>query len=85
MERSWKWRRVMVFIIVIACLVLLFLGLWVGGSDLVRQSVVQGAFLTLISVAGAYLGIAEWSDRNKAKELLSGITKPDEAKTETTQ
>lgn len=80
MERGWKWRRLMAFLIVISCLALLFLGLWIGGSDLVRQSVVQGAFLTLISVAGAYFGIAEWSDRNKAKELLAGLNKPEEEK-----
>lgn len=78
MERAWKYRRIMVFLIVISCLALLFLGLWIGGSDLVRQSVVQGAFVTLITVAGAYLGIAEWSDRNRAKEILAGIAKPEE-------
>lgn len=78
MERSWKYRRIIVFLIVVSCLAMLFIGLWIGGSDLVRQSVVQGAFMTLIAVSGAYLGIAEWSDKNRAKEILSGIDKPKE-------
>jgi len=75
MERSWVWRRTMVYLIVLACLGMLFSALYIGGSDLVTQAIVQGAFMTLIVVSGAYLGIAEWSDRNKAKELLQGIKK----------
>lgn len=74
MERSWKWRRLMVFIIVVACLGLLYGALYLGGSDLVRQTVVQAAFVCLTVVAGAYLGIAAWDDKNKAKEVLDGIT-----------
>ena len=73
MERSWKWRRIMVYMIVIACLAMLFGALAIGGSDLVTQSIVQGAFMTLIAVAGGYLGIAMWDDRNKAKEQLAGL------------
>lgn len=76
MERSWKWRRTMVFLIVIACLGMLFSALYIGGNDLVTQAIVQGSFMTVIAVGGAYLGIAEWSDRNKAKEQLAGIKKP---------
>lgn len=74
MERSWTWRRSMAFIIVIACLGMLFAALTIGGNDLVTQAIVQGAFLTIIAVAGGYLGIAAWDDRNKAKELLDGIS-----------
>lgn len=74
MERSWVWRRSMAFIIVIACLGMLFAALTIGGNDLVTQAIVQGAFLTIIAVAGGYLGIAAWDDRNKAKELLDGIS-----------
>lgn len=76
-ERSWIWRRSMAFIIVIACLGMLFAALMIGGSDLVTQAIVQGAFLTIIAVAGGYLGIAAWDDRNKAKELLDGLDHPD--------
>jgi hypothetical protein len=73
MERSWIFRRIIVYAIIVSCLAMLFVALIIGGSDLVVQSIVQGAFMTLISVAGAYLGVAEWSDRNKAKELLSRL------------
>lgn len=74
MERSWKWRRLMVFIIVLACLGMLIAALFIGGNDLVTQAVVQASFLTIVAVAGGYLGIAEWSDRNKAKEQLQGLS-----------
>ena len=74
MERSWFWRRLMTFIIVVACLGLLYGALWLGGGDIVRQSVVQGAFVCLTVVAGAYLGIAAWDDKNKAREVIDGIT-----------
>lgn len=73
MERSWKWRRGMVYLIVCACLVMLFAALAIGGADPVRQSIVTGAFMTLSLVAGAYLGVAMVDDRNKARELLDGI------------
>lgn|GEM_PF-4306914 len=77
MERSWIWRRSMVYLIVVACLGMLFSALLIGGNDLVTQAIVQGSFMTLIAVAGAYLGVAEWSDRNKAKEQLAGIKEPE--------
>jgi Na+-translocating ferredoxin:NAD+ oxidoreductase RnfA subunit len=73
MERSWKWRRSIVFLIVCACILLLFAGMAIGGADPVRQSIVTGAFMTLIAVSGAYLGVAMLDDRNKASELLAGI------------
>jgi uncharacterized protein YacL len=73
MERSWKWRRAMVFAVVGACLGLLFASLVIGGNDLVTQAIVQGAYLTLVAVVGGYLGIAMWDDRNKGREILSGI------------
>lgn len=73
MERSWKWRRLLVFIIVLACLVMLAVALRIGGNDLVNLKIIDGAFWLIALVAGAYLGIAEWSDRNKAKEVLNGI------------
>lgn len=65
----------MVYLIITACLGMLFSALYIGGSDLVTQAIVQGSFMTIIAVGGAYLGIAEWSDRNKAKEQLAGIKK----------
>ncbi|WP_377299660.1 hypothetical protein [Rhizobium sp. SGZ-381] len=74
MERSWKWRRAMVFSVAAACIVLLFAALFIGGNDLVTQAIVQGAYLTLVAVVGGYLGIAMWDDRNKGKEILSGIS-----------
>lgn len=73
MERSWKYRRLMVFSIVGSCLGMLFAALVIGGDDLVVQAVVQGAFMTLIAVAGGYLGIAAWDDKTRAREILEGI------------
>lgn len=84
MERSWIWRRWMVYLIVVSCLGMLFAALVIGGNDLVTQAIVQGCFMTLIAVAGAYLGIAEWSDRNKAKEQLAGIVAPEKPESEVT-
>ncbi len=71
MERSWVWRRSMVFIIVIACLGMLFCALFIGGNDLVVQAIVQASYLTIIAVAGAYLGIAAWDDKNKDKAVAA--------------
>ncbi len=42
-------------------------------NDMVNLKIIDGAFWLIALVAGAYLGIAEWSDRNKAKEVLNGI------------
>ncbi|MCL6708602.1 hypothetical protein M8R20_16535 [Pseudomonas sp. R2.Fl] len=78
MERSWKYRRVMTYIIVFACLGMIFAALVIGGNDLVVLAVVNGAFLTIAGVAGAYLGVAAWDDRNKAKEILDGIAEKGE-------
>lgn len=70
MERSWKYRRLMAFLIVIGCLGLLFGGLIIGGDSLVVQSVIQAASLALMSTSGAYLAVAAWDDRNKGQEQL---------------
>jgi hypothetical protein len=69
----------MVYLIIVSCLGMLFSALVVGGSDLVTQAIVQGAFLTIITVSGAYLGISAWDDKNrdKAKEQLAGIKEPE--------
>ncbi len=45
----------------------------IGGNDLVNLKIIDGAFWLIALVAGAYLGIATLDDRNKAKEVLSGI------------
>lgn len=74
MERSWRYRRLMVFLIVVSCLCMLFAALLIGGSDPVTLSIVSGAFMTLIAVAGGYLGIAAWDDKVKGKEILDGIS-----------
>ena len=73
MERSWKWRRWLVFLIVGACLGMLSYALWRGGADMVVMAIVNGAFWLIALIAGAYLGIATLDDRNKAKEVLNGI------------
>lgn len=73
MERSWKWRRLLVFIIVLACLVMLAVALRIGGNDMVNLKIIDGAFWLIFLIAGAYLGIATLDDRNKAKEVLNGI------------
>lgn len=79
MERSWIYRRIIVYAIVFTCLLLLVAAMFIGGSDTVVMAIVQGAFLTLTTVPGAYLGFAEWSDKNKAKELIAGLgSKPPE-------
>lgn len=77
MERSWIWRRSMVFIIVVACLGMLFCALFIGGNDLVVQAIVQASYLTIIAVAGAYLGIAAWDDKVKGREVVDIGRSPD--------
>lgn len=71
MERSWLWRRSMVYIIVIACIGMLYCALYIGGNDLVVQAIVQASYLTIITVAGAYLGVAAWDDKNRGKEKVA--------------
>ena len=73
MERSWIWRRSMAFLIVVSCIGMLFSALLIGGNDLVTQAIVQGCFMSIISVAGVYFGVAAWDDRNKARELIDGL------------
>lgn len=73
MERSWIWRRSMAFLIVVSCIGMLFAALLIGGNDLVTQAIVQGCFMSIIAVAGAYFGVAAWDDRNKARELIDGL------------
>jgi len=71
MERSWLWRRSMVYIIVVACIGMLYCALYIGGNDLVVQAIVQASYLTIITVAGAYLGVSAWDDKNKGKEIIA--------------
>lgn len=66
----------MVFIIVIACLGMLFCALFIGGNDLVVQAIVQASYLTIIAVAGAYLGIAAWDDKVKGQEQIEQSKMP---------
>lgn len=73
MERGWKYRRLMVFTIIISCLGMLFAALMIGGNDMVVLAVVQAALGIIIVVAGGYLGFASWDDKNKAREILDGI------------
>lgn len=84
MERSWFWRRSMVYIIVIACLGMLFCALFIGGNDLVVQAIVQASYLTIIAVAGAYLGVSAWDDKNKDKAAVA-MTAVDQSNPATTE
>lgn len=83
MERSWLWRRSMVYIIVVACIGMLYCALYIGGNDLVVQAIVQASYLTIITVAGAYLGVSAWDDKNKGKEKLASKAVDQSEPTET--
>ena len=84
MERSWLWRRSMVYIIVIACIGMLYCALYIGGNDLVVQAIVQASYLTIIAVAGAYLGVSAWDDKNRGKEQVAKQAVSQSEPTETT-
>jgi hypothetical protein len=70
MERGWKYRRIMVYIIVITCLVILMMGLYIGGDSPVVQSVIQSALVCLMTTAGGYLGFSTYDDKVKGQELI---------------
>ncbi|MCF1452305.1 hypothetical protein ACQZ61_04045 [Agrobacterium vitis] len=73
MERSWIYRRATVFFTMAFCAGVI-LALLIGGQDtMLARDLAQGAYLLFGATVGAYVFGAEWSDRNKAKEILQGI------------
>ncbi|MVA47316.1 hypothetical protein GOZ83_19875 [Agrobacterium vitis] len=76
MERSWIYRRAAVFF-ALAFSAGIILALLIGGQDtMLARDLAQGAYLIMGSTIGTYVFGAEWSDKNKAKELLQGIDGP---------
>lgn len=73
MERSWIYRRVVVFY-ALGFSSGLLVALFVAGDDtMLAREMAQGAWMLLGATIGAYVFGAAWDDRNKAKEILDGI------------
>lgn len=69
-ERSWKWRRISVFLPLAVCLgVIVFLAGW-GADTRLNQDLATGAYLLIGTLVGSYLFGAAWDDRNRDQAAI---------------
>lgn len=74
MERSWVYRRLNVFITNGFCMGIILAIVALGDDTMLFREIVSGAFMLLGATNGFYIAGAAWDDRNKAREILDGIS-----------
>lgn len=85
MERSWKYRRIAFFAILIVGLFLLSYVVIFGIDDALRRDSLQTLMLIIMGVFGIYMTGSVLDDRNKDKThiALKAVEQSDPATTET--
>lgn len=69
-ERSWKWRRIAVFVPLGVCLGVIVWLTAFGADTRLNQDLANGAYLLIATLVGSYLFGATWDDRNRDRAII---------------
>lgn len=76
MERSWFWRRLAFYMILVVCLLLFAWIVVFGTDDLLRRESLQTVMIIILGAYGVYMTGAVLDDRFKGREVIDVAKTP---------